>query len=534
MERNSKNSSNSTDVSKDIKLHQNRNKNTESKKPNIIEYDELTMIISRKRNQKQNMFKYPDDTEYIYYPLFLSLKDHSIDYECLSGCICAQQRGQLKPKSQFIEGYKLERKRMFDIKQQCTHNTFSSVSSLMNRLKYLMHGFATAPSIGHIEDIKDELHQLFGTGNCNNCCIYLLSHLFQITDKKVMDKAGVWLWSIDANYQPKNSWTLALITSIMQYPHLCDFVWNYSHVRVLLLNELVLSLKNLTIASQMERERLNDPELINHPDARFWIGEIDYCSIALLQLQLMRNFKLIRKKEWYSIMVTSIYLKEWMVFVLEQLKLKIFFQTEFQRFGNTVMMNFVYIITYAFGLLLKYPKWRRILKKTFKSHHFDISNWFEQLEKLYITEKLKIKDPVHLLVLCWLICLKNEQFVTMQFEEIYILSRDIFKVKWYEIECHNHLCVNRRFMVNKFYKCKQCKVAIYCSKKCQKMDWNNMHRINCDGKFKLIMKVIKGGYQNWQYYHKQLLDKFPKHISSWFTIRYKRNHALSEYNDVHF
>lgn len=39
---------------------------------------------------------------------------------------------------------------------------------------------------------------------------------------------------------------------------------------------------------------------------------------------------------------------------------------------------------------------------------------------------------------------------------------------------------NRKYhVVNKWYKCKKCRVKSYCSRKCQKLDWNRVHCIEC-------------------------------------------------------
>lgn len=41
----------------------------------------------------------------------------------------------------------------------------------------------------------------------------------------------------------------------------------------------------------------------------------------------------------------------------------------------------------------------------------------------------------------------------------------------------------------KFQKCKSCKIAHYCSKKCQKIDWNMLHRVQCKHKRLILSKT---------------------------------------------
>ncbi len=75
-------------------------------------------------------------------------------------------------------------------------------------------------------------------------------------------------------------------------------------------------------------------------------------------------------------------------------------------------------------------------------------------------------------------------------------------IKWNEVICSNNKCnncyineINKKINIKKefvkyindnnklthakYKKCKRCKVAVYCSKKCQKYHWNATHRLNC-------------------------------------------------------
>ena len=61
-----------------------------------------------------------------------------------------------------------------------------------------------------------------------------------------------------------------------------------------------------------------------------------------------------------------------------------------------------------------------------------------------------------------------------------------------EHPCNNNNC--NKTIASKFYVCKGCKCAFYCSRKCQKIDWMKQHRTDCistySGKLTSKQKVI--------------------------------------------
>eukprot|EP01083_Nonionella_stella_P148558 470509_1 len=463
-------------------------------KRKFTEYDELRLIISKKRNKPKDKFEH---TSMDYYPLFINISDNSIIYGCLSSYVHLQSQGRYScftAKSALIGGYKLERKRMFDMKQYCAHRSFPSVSDLLNRGKHLFHQFDRCNvTWGHIEDTREELHTLFGDGNCNQCCINLTSSFFTITARKYSDATGIWARNVYDN-DHKTNWIVALLTNMMQYPHLCHFIWN-SQIHVTLLTELMCILTGVSRGCTLEIQRLNDADLRDDPKALMWTRVIDYNVIMLLQMQLLRNLKLIKKAKWYTLI--HCYVIQWMVFILEQLVFRVFKQKEREAFGNSVMINFVHLICYAFYYLVKYPEWKKKLFGNSRTNRFKISGWFEALESLWKDFDSREKDdmdPVSFYVLCTLICLQNDEFVVMKHKEIKRLSTMLFRVKWYEMECHNVCCDKRRFNVNEFYKCEGCKVARYCSKRCQKKDWNLYnHESVCNG-----LKELQAKYERKQ------------------------------------
>lgn len=70
------------------------------------------------------------------------------------------------------------------------------------------------------------------------------------------------------------------------------------------------------------------------------------------------------------------------------------------------------------------------------------------------------------------------QYDACGFEYVTIQNQFRQQLKSRMIHCQNHDC--RRRLINKQRKlCKQCKFVYYCSRKCQKADWKQLHRFQC-------------------------------------------------------
>ena len=57
--------------------------------------------------------------------------------------------------------------------------------------------------------------------------------------------------------------------------------------------------------------------------------------------------------------------------------------------------------------------------------------------------------------------------------------KKMWKIKFQVMKCGNIKCDRIRKDVNKMYKCKGCCLVRYCSKRCQKIDWNAYNHKTC-------------------------------------------------------
>ena len=77
------------------------------------------------------------------------------------------------------------------------------------------------------------------------------------------------------------------------------------------------------------------------------------------------------------------------------------------------------------------------------------------------------------------------------------MGKKIWKEKWMNTKCGNIKCNNKRIDV-RLYKCKRCKIIRYCSKHCQKVDWNRFgHKRDC-GQLRKLSKYAKKDRLNYK------------------------------------
>merc|ERR1712096_150713 len=62
-------------------------------------------------------------------------------------------------------------------------------------------------------------------------------------------------------------------------------------------------------------------------------------------------------------------------------------------------------------------------------------------------------------------------------------------------KCANVLCSNIETFIGEFLVCSNCKIAHYCSRKCQKVDWKRRHKKACkktkNGRFLVFVNTLQ-------------------------------------------
>ena len=101
-----------------------------------------------------------------------------------------------------------------------------------------------------------------------------------------------------------------------------------------------------------------------------------------------------------------------------------------------------------------------------------------------------------------LLLLLDDETADELYDMIWESGEEVLKLKWNDMRCGYREChVRRRENGGKLYKCKKCRVIRYCSKHCQKLDWNQNDHKKCCKKFNKMRKQR----HSWQ---KLLREKF--------------------------
>ena len=123
----------------------------------------------------------------------------------------------------------------------------------------------------------------------------------------------------------------------------------------------------------------------------------------------------------------------------------------------------------------------------YKINHFDCamiqSSTDRLLERRDCFEQMTIKCRKHAkrTILKWLDKVKHEEFKTILTEDLAVLYSVTTKtpLQVMRIELHNIECLVCHKVMERGKKCMRCKFAVYCSEKCQRHDWINGHKSEC-------------------------------------------------------
>ena len=135
-------------------------------------------------------------------------------------------------------------------------------------------------------------------------------------------------------------------------------------------------------------------------------------------------------------------------------------------------------------------KWYNNAKHHYKL--YDIKTIKRTLYKLkqYITEYTPHRTKV---VINVFVALNDDENARNLYKLFHGFSQKLHSVKWDDMQCHSDKCNVPRSNVNRLYKCESCRVARYCSKKCQIYDWTKCdHKLYC----KQLTKMRKSKYLN--------------------------------------
>ena len=362
----------------------------------------------------------------------------------------------------------------------CAHHKHKTMQHYMDNIETLWGWFNhdqayQTCSASEKRALKLALRHEFEKGFCFRCAVYLVSNFNSVfCNHSQMEQ----LPFLMLNQQPQMlnikdedvDFLRTLLLNCLQHPCAADVIFNKSSLwtRVFLvfrfsLNSLTVICQRMASKNKKERKEAMEASLSKFQNA------------AVFAFQLIRNLKLIKNIHWGAVgnldmhfVVHSPSLESWIRFLEFQLETEIYLRTPFgKELFACVQILLCFVVHYWYG----------------KSYSDKISKY---LSRLNTAAARSFRQPFHdqrvdhVVTVRELMMLRHPGLAAKMQAWYSSLGKQVWSLKWKEMQCISVGCRNRRKVMKKFYKCRKCKTARYCSKRCQKLDWNHHgHREIC-------------------------------------------------------
>lgn len=227
---------------------------------------------------------------------------------------------------------------------------------------------------------------------------------------------------------------------------------------------------------------------IGNPDEQTvgYVNAHGYHRLALILFQVLRNIKRFKSYHWKLLTKSKHFLEKWIDFMKIQLKHNETVNYHSFKMGLTCL-ECVFIMI-CFALYHYYMEFDGSVKK------LDLFENFNTLQieyRCYMFSQGYSTDFHTINLLTNMANLESPKYVETCYKYFDGFAERIYKIKRNDTQCQNIKCSKRRKNTDKFYKCRKCKVIRYCSKKCQKIDWNMYNHKSICKKIRKIKKARK-------------------------------------------
>ena len=242
-----------------------------------------------------------------------------------------------------------------------------------------------------------------------------------------------------------------LLSAVLQYPSLAEYYLKHKYMRKCVMNNCAL----LCQLCEWERENENDEEE----------QRASYQTVVLFGYQILKNGILLNKsKPWRT------YIVHFMAYIIRSLPFVMEETSILPISARSVLVIHWMIILFLYykhkipnKSRMKYEKYARefqqYLERNFRFTQYE--NYGRDYNVRLMGELCnQLKDTM-----------ENPKF---DGEMILDLQSRVWEMKKENMKCLWHECENKAYHLRskRLYKCKRCRVARYCSKYCQKRDWN--------------------------------------------------------------
>eukprot|EP01084_Bolivina_argentea_P138348 243584_1 len=361
----------------------------------------------------------------------------------------------------FVKGYNHESARIHNIHNVCGHHKYKSIKSFISSIQDSVTQQKSTEDNEINDMFNNNIIDLIGAGCCKQCSLYIALKVKQILRVGLEYNIGTYLhekYYIQTVDFDRDQYHITILriyfTNCLQYFQIADLILNKSDLWIHLFMLLQLNI-------HMVDAKVNTYCKYEQTQKQYMIEDLakEYQQLTLLLFQIIRNICLFQEFHWKCIVSDRFkYIETWQKFVQNQLNHKLFSEGKVAGWGMPCIRCFFILICYA----LKYMKHS-------SSNYKRIHLWFSHLKQNIIFDSISMMQKFSLLL--------DSEYAGELLKWFDGFAKQVCQKKWNTMQCQNGKCNRKRCdrKNRKFYKCKMCRIARYCSKKCQKYDWNKGH-----------------------------------------------------------
>eukprot|EP01084_Bolivina_argentea_P128168 226590_1 len=346
----------------------------------------------------------------------------------------------------------------------CTHNQYKSIAKFISKIDTL-HKLRNKSTNDHEhEKITQLIDKLIGKGYCKQCCLYIIvniSELCSFEGDTIFSMNHQKYGTVHYGYHSfsRIATTQSYFVHCLSYPQIAMFIFNRSMLWIQVFNAVHYCMAEIT--HQCKSVSKQHQNVV-----------VDYEKLLLLLCAVIKHILLWKKFHWKALLRRAFpYLKGWVLFIQKQIDCDVHL-----NISGLQCMAYLYIII-IISLHKMETKWYRM------SNHKQSLHDAKSVDTLRETLKKIVHKNYFSGHKLLLLCLEDKY----QLDKSYKYFRHTIKlahlIKRDEMQCQNIKCNMRRIDTKnaKLYRCKNCNVVRYCSKRCQKYDWNkNDHKYYCN------------------------------------------------------
>lgn len=373
-----------------------------------------------------------------------------------------------------VKGYAMEQARIRHKDMDCGHHQYPSIPAFISDMIKLADAKRKCTDEKEEDRLQKLKHKLFDDGICKECALYITVNMDRLlTDNKIssvkVSSGGKQVDTIHIRQHDVHEYVIgannvSLLIPCMQYPQCHKVIFNQSNLWITHLfhefNATVISLH--FICNEVKEGKR---------DCNSHLIAAAFSNLAVFLFQMIRNLSDWKRQQWAMVLASkceSCHLDQWLDFVGLQLESGCY---QKHQYGLQTMYCFLVLICCAVKQMNS--KWFHKMKTSGKYSRILIQFNAEKLRKW--CRKLKRMKSQNLELS--FMYLEHTVFVDNMHKIINQNIRTVAHAKWQDMQCQRRGCGHRRSCCT-LRKCSSCKVARYCSRRCQKRSWN-AHKSEC-------------------------------------------------------